>query len=79
MENKISKMDVEIIKAGIERFYAEGYFKWSKNSFLKLFNGSIEADDPQLKLLIAKWEASGSVKFCNTDECFVEILDYFTD
>jgi|GEM_PF-2897929 hypothetical protein len=73
----ISK-SLDVIKAGIERFYSEGYIKWSKKNFLNLFNEDIDINDPELISILQEWEKNGIIRFVGKNEVFIEVLKTFT-
>lgn len=82
-QNKKSKSEdfsesLDVIKAGIERFYSEGYIKWSKKNFLKLFNEDIDINDPEIISVLEEWEKNGIIRFVGKDEVFIEVLKTFT-
>jgi hypothetical protein len=68
-ENSISKeKDTEVIVAGINRFFNEGYIVWSKANLEKLFKGNID------NTLLEKWEMLGFIKVLGNESKYIEIL-----
>ena len=69
--NDTNLIGIEVIIAGINRFYSEGYSDWSKANFKKLLSEApaiIEED--LVKILIQK----GFVEYVGEDELFVRVL-----
>ena len=61
----------DVIKAGIERFYSEGYIKWSKKNFLKLFSKDVDINDPAIISVLKEWEKNGIIRFVGKDEVYL--------
>lgn len=59
---------IEEIKAGINRFYGEGYRIWSKKNVEYLFNGVIDMD------LLHQWDCAGVIKIIGDEDKYIEIL-----
>ena len=63
--------DIEVIAAGINRFYSEGYSDWSKDNFKKLLSETPEINGEDLvRLLVQK----GFVEYVGKDDLFVRVL-----
>ncbi len=68
-ENSKSKeRDTEVIIAGINRFFSEGYIVWSKVNLEKLFKGDID------NTLLKKWESSGVIKILGDENRYIEVV-----
>ncbi len=68
---------VEIMKAGIDRFYSEGYVRWSRINFEKLLQPELTPNDPKVQELLHEWEKMGVIRVVGTDDCYIEILKQF--
>jgi hypothetical protein len=70
---------VKIVKAGIDRFYSEGYTRWSRVNFEKLLQPEPTPNDPRVQELLREWEKTGVIRVVGTDDCYIEILKQFPD
>ena len=69
--NETNLIGVEVIIAGINRFYSEGYREWSKDNFYKLLSEAPEIIEEDLvRILVRK----GFVEYVGEDELFVRVL-----
>lgn len=82
MENKRKISDsemikiIEIVKAGLNRFYSEGYAKWTQKTFFSLFNNGeeIDFDDDRIQSSLKNWEAEGFIRITKYEYCYIEVL-----
>ena len=68
METRLS-----IATAGLNRFYDEGFTKWSEEKLRPLFSGA-RLDESEIEERLHEWEHRGFVKRKNQTECFLEVL-----
>jgi len=62
------------IEAGLNRFFSEGYTRWSKENFLKMFNANVNLNDFRIQLFLYKLEQKGIIKIIGRDDVFIEII-----
>ncbi len=74
---KESQKQIEIMKAGIERFYSEGYTRWSRINFEKVLQPGLRSNDPRVQELLREWEKTGVIRIVGTEDCYIEILKQF--
>ena len=64
---------IEIAKAGLNRFFSEGYTKWPEDKLLALFDNR-PMSDPIVKKTIEAWENEGAVVLHRKHNNYLEIL-----
>lgn len=65
-------------KDGLNRFYADGYTKWPKATFQKMF-GEVNIANPHIQSVLHEWEAAGLIRFVGRDDYYIEVLEQFPD
>jgi len=69
---------IEIAKAGLNRFYDEGYVRWPEEKLGVLFsNHSLQ--EPEIERALESWAAQGWIKLPKGKEKYVEILTIIPD
>jgi hypothetical protein len=64
---------IALAAAGIDRFYDEGFTKWSEEKFRVLFAG-VALEEEEIQRALLSWEQSGAIKIKRDASCFVEVL-----
>ena len=81
MDARLSNHDVrkrlQVAKAGIDRFFSEGYFQWSQDNFHRLLGPDVSLDDDRILFTLYGWEDAGIVQFVGKDDIYVEVLRGF--
>jgi len=65
---------LDIVRAGIRRFYDEGHYKWTKRSFEDFFDGKIPLSNPQVQSKLKEWEKNGAIRVVGKEDCYIEVL-----
>ncbi|MCP4088491.1 MAG: hypothetical protein GY746_01675 [Gammaproteobacteria bacterium] len=82
MEDKLNndsmRSALEIAKAGIDRFYFEGYTKWPKSKFQQLLGPHINLDDQRIRYTLLAWENAGIIQYIDTEDVYICILKPFS-
>lgn len=69
---------IEIAKAGLNRFYDEGYSRWPEEKLRVVFsNHSLQ--EPEIERTLESWAAQGWIKFPKRKEEYIEILTIIPD
>ncbi len=68
---------MQIAKAGIDRFFSEGYSQWSRDNFQKLLGTSLSVDDDRVLFTLYSWEDAGIVQFVGESETYLRVLRGF--
>lgn len=68
---EVDKNKKEIIKAGFNRFYSEGYVKWPEENIRKIFDGVLENEEINF---LKSLEEKGYIDFVGKGDCYVLIL-----
>ncbi len=64
---------IEIAKAGLNRFYDEGYVRWPEEKLRVIFsNHSLQ--EPEIARTLENWETQGWIKLPKRKEEYVEVL-----
>ena len=64
---------IEIAKAGINRFWDEGYTKWPRAKLQSLFlNKSLDGD--QVQEAFSDWENEGYIRIILESDVYIEVL-----
>lgn len=81
MDARLSNHDVrkrlQVAKAGIDRFFSEGYHQWSRDSFQRLLGPDVGLNDDRVLFTLYGWEDAGIVQLVGEDEAYVEVLRGF--
>lgn len=81
MDARLSNHDVrkrlQVAKAGIDRFFSEGYTQWPRESFQRLLGPDVSLDDDRIRFSLYGWEDAGIVQFVGEDQIFVKVLRAF--
>ncbi|RUO31143.1 hypothetical protein [Aliidiomarina soli] len=62
----------QLIKSGFNRFYSEGFTKWSEENVKKIFDGELGSDEVGF---LQSLEDKGYIKLVGEADCFVLILN----
>jgi hypothetical protein len=68
---------LDIAKAGIDRFYSEGYVRWSRENFQRLLGHKVDIEDPCIQSALRAWEEIGVIRLVGQDDCYIEVLKPF--
>jgi hypothetical protein len=72
---------LEILKAGINRFFNDGLYQWDAKAaqgvLMAMWPEEIDPRDPIVIEKLKEWERLGVIKFVGTDECFFRVLKKF--
>lgn len=66
-------MGIEIAKAGLNRFYEEGYTRWPLDKLRTIFQKN-DLESPEIAAALKEWEKSGWVQLPKTDEEYLVLL-----
>lgn len=81
MDGSMSNVDVRkrlrILKRGIDRFFSEGYVRWSKNDLQKTLGFDLDVDDDRITFTLLAWQDAGIINLVSSEECILEILKPF--
>jgi len=81
VDARLSNHDVrkrlQVARAGIDRFFSEGYLQWSRDSFQRLLGPDVSLDDDRVLFTLYGWEDAGIVQFVGNDEIYVEVVRGF--
>jgi len=65
---------MNVVKAGLNRFYTDGNYRWSKSEFLKLFYEKLDLSDLRVQEILDSWEKSGWVRLDKNDDQYITVL-----
>ncbi len=69
---------IEIAKAGLNRFYDEGYVRWPEEKLRVVFsNRSLQ--EPGIERILESWAAQGWIKLPKRKEEYAEVLTLIPD
>jgi hypothetical protein len=68
---EISNERIQLVKAGLNRFYSEGYTKWSEENLTKIFAGVLKDDEIEFLYMLEK---KGYVELIKDADCFIRVL-----
>lgn len=81
MDARLSNYDVrrrlQVARAGIDRFFSEGYLQWSRDSFQRLLGPDVSLDDDRVIFTLYGWEDAGIVQLIGEDEAYLTVLRDF--
>ena len=77
LSNREVRKRMEIVKAGIDRFFSEGYLQWSRDNFRKLLGSELHLEDDRVVFTLYGWEDAGIVQFVGEDDPYIEVLRAF--
>jgi hypothetical protein len=63
----------KILKAGINRFYDEGFNRWSRETVDNVIFPAT-ADDPKIVELLREWSRLGYIRLEGSSDCYFEVL-----
>lgn len=70
----MSDRDVtQILKAGINRFFDEGFYRWSREAVDNVVSPAT-ADDPKIVEVLREWSRLGHIRFEGSDDCYFDVL-----
>ena len=64
---------ISILRAGINRFFDEGHYYWSKAAVESVLS-PIDIRDPTVTEAIAEWSRRGYIRVNDNEECHFEVL-----
>jgi len=70
---------MDVVGAGLNRFYNDGIFAWSKASLLKMFKENVDIEDPRVQKILKEWEAGGYIRLDKTPERYLTVLKFLPD
>jgi hypothetical protein len=62
------------VRAGIERFAAEGYVSWSRENVARLFHPEALASE-RVQEVLRDWHVSGAIDLSGEEQAFMRVLD----
>lgn len=77
LDNREARKIMQIAKAGIDRFFSEGYSQWSRDNFQKLLGPSVSVDDDRVLFTLYGWEDAGIIQFVGESETHLRVLRAF--
>jgi hypothetical protein len=75
MENDDIKDLWKIALSGIQRFFDEGMFKWSKEQFYKLFPSKEIAENDYIKMQLTLLDKEGKIKIKNEEDLYFIVVN----
>jgi hypothetical protein len=69
---------IEIAKAGLNRFYDEGYVRWPEEKLRVLFSNH-SLLEPEIERALGSWAAQGWIKLSKERREYIEVLTIIPD
>jgi hypothetical protein len=63
-----------VVRAGIERFAAEGYVSWSRENVARLFHPDALASE-RVQQVLRDWHIGGAIDLSGEERAFMRVLD----
>jgi len=67
-----------VLRAGLDRFYDEGHYVWSKLQIAKVLGGIDVVNTPSVQGVLSQWEQEGFIKLIGNDQSYLRVLRPFT-
>jgi hypothetical protein len=64
---------ISIAKAGLNRFYDEGYVTWPEDKLRVIF-GNLSLDVPDVARVLLVWEGNGWIKLAKSRDSYITVL-----
>lgn len=65
---------LNILAAGINRFYTEGYVRWSRENVQKVLGDKINIESPCVQSALQAWAKAGIIHLLRTEEEYFVVL-----
>ena len=77
-EPKRGNEGLEILRAGINRFYSEGMIEWKlKDVLIHVGKSGLHMDEPLVEQTFKEWEKMGVIEIVGKEDCFFRVLRPF--
>ena len=67
---------IRAAKAGLSRFYDEGYYRWPESNLRIIFDNQ-DLDDPGIQTALETWQQQGVIKLLARPDVYLEMLKDF--
>jgi len=68
---------MDLVKAGVNRFFLDGSPVWGKKEFSKLFSIDIILEDDRVKSELDSWERKGNILFLGLPDTYIRVIRQF--
>jgi hypothetical protein len=75
--NSNAEQMIRILRAGLDRFYSEGFYKWPRSKLTALFHRDSDLENEDVQAALTQWEHQGIVRVQRKEDCYLEVLTPF--
>ena len=67
---------IEVAKAGLSRFYDEGFYQWPEAKLRVVF-GNRDLEDPLIQAALVAWQQQGIIRLVARPDLYIEMIKDF--
>lgn len=66
-----------VAEAGIDKFWSEGSYEWSKENFSIVLHNRVDLEDVRIQTALRAWEKDGVIQFVGREDVYFRVLKPF--